>query len=47
MTFPFAGGLLAVFLYECIFKRAEEAILHEDAEMDAAQDEAALIEKAE
>lgn len=40
LVFPYAGGLLAVFLYECIFKKAEEAILAEDAREEAEEEEA-------
>jgi len=31
LVFPWVGALVAVFLYEVIFKKAEEAILNEGA----------------
>lgn len=31
LVFPWVGALIAVFLYEIIFKKAEEAILEETA----------------
>jgi hypothetical protein len=34
LTFSWLGGLLAVFAYECIFRRAENAVEAHDEEED-------------
>lgn len=34
LIFPFAGALIAVFMYECVFRKAEEAVVAEDDRED-------------
>jgi len=39
ITFPWLGALIAVFAYECIFRRAETSVEHRDEAMQEEHDE--------